>query len=363
MSIMRALLAKGARHGPGALTLRQGPPSRGQRKGQTASTFPRLCLSSRIDSNSAASSTSTPSDGDLERTTLNVPRLQPFRPRREMIYAARTLSVNVAGVSFEQRQDLVKMMRVGNAVLLEQEPLNRFDPKAVAVYTLSGEKLGYVPRTLTHLLRQQRYVLGVVESVGPVAMDEAQVDAPEEGETVESEKADDLWYLCVTVKPNLPALTIDLVPKTVWGTNMKAELPDEDWDAVRTQTYERAGYRCEVCGDQGDKWPVVCQEEYQYDSESLSRNRQTFKGFVALCPACHKVKHAGRSIVDGGLKLVSSQLMRVNRWTHSESQMYLQKALSVWNERSLVEWEQDFSALGELEGKVERKHQEWEGGP
>ena len=67
--------------------------------------------------------------------------------------------------------------------------------------------------------------------------------------------------------------------------------------------------------------------------------------------------------MDGGLKLVSSQLMRVNRWTHSESQMYLQKALSVWNERSLVEWEQDFSALGELEGKVERKHQEWEGGP
>ena len=38
------------------------------------------------------------------------------------------------------------MMRVGNAVLLEQEPVNRFDPNAVAVSTLSGEKLGYVPR-------------------------------------------------------------------------------------------------------------------------------------------------------------------------------------------------------------------------
>ena len=40
MSIMRALLAKGARHGPGALTLRQGPPSRGQRKGRPPRAFP-----------------------------------------------------------------------------------------------------------------------------------------------------------------------------------------------------------------------------------------------------------------------------------------------------------------------------------
>ena len=73
-----------------------------------------------------------------------------------------------------------------------------------------------------------------------------------------------------------------------------------------TQTHERAGYRCEVCGDQGDKWPVVCQEEYQYDSESLSRNRQTFRGFVA------SAQHVTRSNMRGGplwtgVEAVSSQ--------------------------------------------------------
>ena len=116
-----------------------------------------------------------------------------------------------------------------------------------------------------------------------------------------------------------------------------------------------------MCGDQGDKWPVECQEEYHYDTESPSRNKQTLHGLVALCPSCHKVKHAGRSIISGDLKRVTQQLMRVNRWTYNESLMYLQHAFSTWQERSLVAWEQDFSVLDPL--KIEGKHQEWEGDP
>ena len=53
--------------------------------------------------------------------------------------------------------------------------------------------------------------------------------------------------------------------------------------------------------------------------------------------------------------------MRVNRWTHSESQMYLQKALSVWNERSLVGGSRTFLHL-ENWRQGGAKHQEWEGG-
>ncbi|QDZ21973.1 HIRAN domain-containing protein [Chloropicon primus] len=355
----------------------RGPGRRwGTRLGWRKTVVPCLCLSpssssssssSRLSSSLSAGPSPAGKPGDeLERTTFNVPRLTAYKPRREMIQAARTLSINVAGVSFEQRQDLVKMMRVGNAVLLEQEPLNRFDPLAVAVYTLSGEKLGYVPRTMTHLLRQQRYALGVVESVGPVALESegGGLEGPEDNTGLEEMESENLWYLCVTVKPSLPALTIDLVPKSVRRTNMKAELPVEVWDELRTDVYEKAGYRCEVCGDQGDKWPVECQEEYHYDVESLSRHRQTLKGFVALCPACHKVKHAGRCILSGELKLVTQQLMRVNRWTHLESQMYLQKAVSQWQERSLVEWDQDVSVLGPRADLLTPggKSQEWEGG-
>ena len=375
---------------------------------------PRKAPSGRVVVRSTASSSA---GGDLEGTTLNVPRLRPFKPRRDMIDQALTLSINVAGVSFEQRQDLVKLMRVGNAVLLQHEPLNRYDPYAIAVYTLSGEMLGYVPRKLTHLMRQQRYALGIVEAVGPVSSMAVETDQEEEEdgegegegdemvngnmdrvhddddndeeeqvggevnlgqqemkEEEEDEEAvlplqsdDALWYLCITVKPNLPALTIDLVPKTCWGTNLKAELPEEVWDAVRTKVYERAGYRCEVCGDKGDKWPVECQEDYRYDDISLSRHKQTLVGLLALCPSCHKVKHAGRSIATGDVKLVSQQLMRVNRWTYNESQMYLQHAFSVWHERSVFDqWEQDMSWLKdkmdvEPPSPDSFKKQEWEG--
>ena len=362
--------------------------------------------------------------------TLNIPRLQPYKPRRDMILTARTVSVPVAGVSFEERQDLVKMMRVGNAVILEQEPVNRFDPFAVAVYTVSGEKLGYVPKTMTHLFRQQRYALGVVDSVGPISSmneeegeeaaatnlknaggetatnkstevvvddngnDDSQSSSWTDSDKVdvvrnheqedaglieeeEEESKEVLWYLRVSVKPNLPALTIDLVPKTCWGTNLKAELPAEVWDKARASVYMKADYKCEVCGDKGSKWPVECQEDYHYDEISFSRHKQTLAGLLALCPACHKVKHAGRCIAraaaiskkadaQGELKLISQQLMRVNRWTYNESQMYLQHVFSVWHERSVFEWEQDFSWLKEkmdIDPPEEDsfKNQEWEG--
>ena len=123
-----------------------------------------------------------------------------------------------------------------------------------------------------------------------------------------------------------------------------------------------------MCGGKGDKWPVECQEEYHYDSVSLSQHKQTLVGLQALCPACHKVKHAGRCIAKGKgeLKAITNQLMRVNRWTYNESQMYLQHAFTTWHERSVFEWEQDFSWLRETMGiepptKGNFKMQEWEG--
>ena len=247
-------------------------------------------------------------------------------PRRCTRWRACTASEHLA--------ILIPLLRPGNAVILEQEPLNEYDPFAIAVLTLSGESLGYVPKGMTDRFRGQRVTLGVVEAVGRVKQDTPEDDPP--------------WFLTVTAKPTLPALTIDLVPRTCWGTNLRAELPEETWDALRKLTYSRAGHVCEVCGDKGSRHPVECNERYHYDSSGLSKHVQTLVGLEALCPACHAVRHVGRSVGRGEETLVLQQLQRVNRWTRNEAVMYATFAAKRWNARSQFEWQQNWDALDEL---------------
>ena len=55
-------------------------------------------------------------------------------------------------------------------------------------------------------------------------------------------------------------LTIELVPKTSWYSNVRSNVSRSQWDKLRKKCYLNADYKCEVCGDtgikQGFKWPV-----------------------------------------------------------------------------------------------------------
>ena len=44
-----------------------------------------------------------------------------------------------------------------------------------------------------------------------------------------------------------PKLTVELVPKTAWGGNLRQRLPKREWDRLRHLAYDQAGHRCEVC--------------------------------------------------------------------------------------------------------------------
>ena len=59
---------------------------------------------------------------------------------------------------------------------------------------------------------------------------------------------------------------------------------------LRHQVAADAGDRCEICGARGRRWPVECHETWDYDDD---RKIQRLQRLVALCPACHEVKHAG----------------------------------------------------------------------
>src|SRR5437868_2741641 len=53
-------------------------------------------------------------------------------------------------------------------------------------------------------------------------------------------------------------LTVELVPKSCWYSNVRSNVTEAQWDYLRRVVYKRAGWICEICGGHGDTYPVAC---------------------------------------------------------------------------------------------------------
>lgn len=147
-----------------------------------------------------------------------------------------------------------------------------------------------------------------------------------------------------------PKLTIELVPATAWYTNVRSNVPKEEWDRLRKKVYAAAGYLCEICYGQGKRWPVECHEVWEYDDETQT---QTLIRLIALCPSCHEVKHIGRASTKGNLQRAILHLASVNNWTKEEADEYVAVQFLIWQERSRYEWKLDITALNDYKEEEE----------
>lgn len=137
-------------------------------------------------------------------------------------------------------------------------------------------------------------------------------------------------------------LTIELVPSTCWFSNVRAVLTKAQWDILKRQVASAAYDTCQICGGVGPKHPVECHEIWNYDDKNLI---QKLKGMIALCPACHMVKHIGFARIQGKEKQAIQHLMKINKMTRKAADTYINKAFECWKERSQKEWELDISSL------------------
>ena len=137
-------------------------------------------------------------------------------------------------------------------------------------------------------------------------------------------------------------LTVELVPSTCWYTNVRSHLPKAMWDRLRRQVAAEAGDRCEICAGRGGRWPVECHEVWDYDDD---RKVQRLVRLVALCPACHEVKHARLASKRGRLSGVIGHLAAVNSWSPEGAARYLEVAIETWAARSRHQWTLDISLL------------------
>jgi hypothetical protein len=139
-----------------------------------------------------------------------------------------------------------------------------------------------------------------------------------------------------------PRLTIELVPKPLWKGSLAETLPRSQWNRLRAPCVEAAGRRCEICGGVGTKGRVEVHEVWRYDDEA---HVQTLVRLICLCPACHAVKHLGRTTNVGYRDEAVATLKRVNRWSDAQVRQHEASARREWVERSRHEWTQDLSAV------------------
>jgi len=116
----------------------------------------------------------------------------------------------------------------------------------------------------------------------------------------------------------------------------------EEWDRLRKPVYKHAAWVCEICGGRGESHPVECHEIWQYDDV---QRVQRLAGLIALCPACHQVKHIGLAQVMGRGIEARKHLEEVNGWAADQVTTYIRIAFAVWELRSQMEWHLDLNWL------------------
>jgi hypothetical protein len=141
-------------------------------------------------------------------------------------------------------------------------------------------------------------------------------------------------------------LTIELVPKTSWYSNVRSKVSKTEWDIIRKKSYKNAGYKCEICGDigqnQGVSYPVECHEIWEYNDVN---KKQILKGLISLCPYCHKTKHIGLAQINNEIDIVINQLIKVNNMTSSQAEEYIENAFDIWRKRNKNNYTLDISFL------------------
>jgi len=150
----------------------------------------------------------------------------------------------------------------------------------------------------------------------------------------------------VRIPPGAPMkslkLSIELIPKTCWYSNVRSIVSKKQWDALRKIVATEANNVCEICGGKGKKHPVECHEIWSYDDNSMV---QKLTGLIALCPDCHSSKHFGLAEILGRRDFVIKHLMKINGITKTAIEKHIQDSFFEFSERSKKQWTLDVSLL------------------
>lgn len=141
-------------------------------------------------------------------------------------------------------------------------------------------------------------------------------------------------------------LTIDLLPRGAWGSNLSKSLSQRDWDILRRAAYERAGYKCCICGAGGQ---LEAHEVWDFDIETET---QTLIEIIGICKSCHMVKHFRHTKLIGGEKQAKQHFIKINECDEATFEAHFETAVEKFEALSEVEeWKNGTSDLEKFGGK------------
>ncbi len=126
-------------------------------------------------------------------------------------------------------------------------------------------------------------------------------------------------------------LTIELIPKGAWGNNLRELLTQKDWDKLRELCYVRAGNRCNICGREDNQ--LHAHEVWDFD---YAHKTQTLKDIIALCPACHGVKHFRNSERIGYGEQAKKHFIQINKCSELEFAAYCMQVKATYDKLNEV---------------------------
>jgi len=141
-------------------------------------------------------------------------------------------------------------------------------------------------------------------------------------------------------------LSIELIPSSSWGSNLRNVLKPKMWDEIRKKVYKSNNMRCAICQRSGK---LQAHEIWKFDDK---KRIQKLVDIIPLCFLCHMVKHIGFASLTGDNytnDLTIKHFMTVNKVDRLEFQKHLKSAIKNFEDRSRFEWQLELSKLKDFE--------------
>ncbi len=142
-------------------------------------------------------------------------------------------------------------------------------------------------------------------------------------------------------------LTIELVPASSWGQNLRSIVKPKIWEKLRKEVFKNWHFRCSVCNSKGN---LHLHEVWKYDNK---KHIQKLTNLLALCRKCHSVKHIGFSTInfskkDSNFKDLVKHFMKINNCDRETFVRHYLQEMKKFEKRSRYEWILDISFLNKI---------------
>lgn len=129
-------------------------------------------------------------------------------------------------------------------------------------------------------------------------------------------------------------LTIEMIPKSCWGQNLRKVVSKETWHMLKDKIYY---------GRVLEDKCMVCSSELPYDWElhevwkfDRTTKIQHLVDLLALCHDCHMVKHFGLAAKQGKVDDAIKHLRFVNGWSEDQVLQHISAATEEWEKNSTM---------------------------